>query len=99
MAAIVSDTTVTMPDGSTVETIKYADGYTSTKYTPGPGTPGANLTVIQQRAQTALAANATYQAIGNPTTNQAVAQVWRLTTECNALIKLALGLLADTVGT
>jgi len=58
-----------------------------------------NLATIQQRAQTALAANATYQAITNPTTAQAVAQVALLTKECNGLIKLALGLTADTVGT
>jgi len=99
MAAIVSDVTVTQPDGSTVETIIYADGSKSVQFTPFPGTPGANDATIQQRAVSALAANATYQAITNPTTNQAVAQVTLLTKECNGLIKLALGLLADTTGT
>ena len=99
MAAIVTDTTVTLPDGSTVETITYADGSKSVQYTPFPGTPAANLTTIQARAQTALAANATYQAINNPTTNQAVAQVALLTKEVNALLKLALGLLSDVTGT
>ena len=99
MAAIVTDTTVTMADGSTVRTITYADGSQSVQYTPGPGTPAANLATIQQRAQTALAANATYQAIANPTTNQAVAQVALLTKEITGLIKLALGLFADTSGT
>jgi len=99
MAAIVSDVTVTMADGTTVETIKYADGSTSIQTVPGPGTPGANTATIQARAQTALTANATYQAINNPTTAQAVAQVTLLTREANGLIKLALGLLADTTGT
>jgi len=99
MAAVVTDVTVTMADGSTVETIVYADGSKSVQYTPFPGTPGANLTTIQARAQSALAANATYQAITNPTTNQAVAQVALLTKECNGLIKLALGLLTDVTGT
>lgn len=99
MAAIVTDVTDTMADGSTVRTITYADGSQSTQFTPGPNTPAANLTTIQQRAQTALAANATYQAITNPTNAQVAAQVALLTKEATGLIKLTLGLLADVTGT
>lgn len=99
MAAVVSDVTTTAPDGSTVETIVYADGSRSVQYTPGPGTPAANQQTLQNRAQAAQAANATFLALASPTNAQTLAQVQLLTKECNALIKLALGLFADTSGT
>jgi hypothetical protein len=52
----------------------------------------ANLVTVQQRATAALVANANYLALGNPTNLQVVAQVQLLTKECNALIRLVLGL-------
>lgn len=90
MAAIVSDTTVTLSDGSTVETIIYADGSRSVQYTPGPGTPAANQQTLQQQAQTALVNNRTYLALASPTTAQNTAQVKALTQQHQALIRMAL---------
>jgi hypothetical protein len=99
MAAITSDTTITMADGSTVQTVLRDDGSKSITYVPFAGTPAANAQTMQNRATTALTANATYAAIGSPTNAQVAAQVALLTKECNGLIKLALGLLSDTTGT
>lgn len=58
-----------------------------------------NRLTLLAKASAALAANATYQAIGSPTTAQAVAQVAALTKQVNALIKLATQALSDTSGT
>lgn len=59
----------------------------------------ANQATIQTRAQAALTANATFQALASPTNAQVLAQVQILTKENTALIKLALGLVSDTNGT
>jgi hypothetical protein len=99
MAAIVSDTTQTMADGSTVQTITYADGSRSEQYTPGAGTPAANQQTLQVKAINALASNVTFLAIANPTSAQVTAQVKLLTRETSALIRLLLNQLADTAGT
>ena len=54
-----------------------------------------NAATLTDRAAAALAANATYLALATPTVAQSGAQVKLLTKDTNALIRLALGLLAD----
>ena len=99
MALIVSDTTITSDDLSTVRTVVWDDGKQTVSYIPGLGTPGANTQTLLAKAPAAFTNNATYLAIVSPTTAQAVTQVARLTRQVNALIKLTQGLLADTTGT
>lgn len=59
----------------------------------------SNQGTIQSRAQAALAANATFQAIASPTNAQVVAEVQLLSKMVAALAKLQLGQLSDTAGT
>lgn len=59
----------------------------------------ANGLTLQQRAQAALARNATYLALPTPTLVDQAAQVASLTRECSALIRLLLGVLDSTAGT
>ena len=58
-----------------------------------------NHDTLTSRAQAALAANATFQALAAPTNAQVVAQVQLLTKECNALIRLLIGQLDAIAGT
>lgn len=96
---VVSDSTVTDPDGTTVRTITYSDGSQSVQYTPAAGSIAANQQALQSKAQAALTANANFLAIASPTQAQTLAQVQTLTKECNALVRLLLGLLDTTTGT
>ena len=52
-----------------------------------------NAATLRSRAQTALAANATFLAIGSPTTAQVTAQSKALTRQVDALIRLAVNAL------
>jgi len=62
-------------------------------------TAGTNRATIEDRAVTALAANATYLAIGSPSNAQNLAQIRLLTRECTGLIRLLLDQLDTTNGT
>jgi hypothetical protein len=62
-------------------------------------TATTNRQTVAQRAQAALNANATFLALATPSAAQTTAQVKTLTKECNALIRLLLGLLADVSDT
>lgn len=59
----------------------------------------SNLNSLRAKAQAALASNATFQAIGSPTTAQVTAQVQLLTKECNAIIRLLINQLDSVTGT
>lgn len=63
------------------------------------GTTAANAETLRDRAAQALVANRTFLAIGAPSNAQVVAQVQRLTRECSALIRLALGAVDDVSDT
>lgn len=66
---------------------------------PGPSASARNADTLRQRAQQALVANATYLAVASPSNAQNLAQIRTLTRECNALIRLVLGLVDDITGT
>lgn len=68
-------------------------------YVFDPTWSGGAATALAAKAQNALNANATFLALASPTNAQTLAQVQLLTKECNALIRLALGLLDSTAGT
>lgn len=60
---------------------------------------GLNRETLTAKAEAALAANATFLALGSPTNAQTLAQVRLLTRENNALIRLALNLLDSVADT
>lgn len=62
-------------------------------------TIGNNRATIEQRAETALAANAVYLARATPTNAQNLDQIRLLTRECNGIIRLILNRLETTDGT
>jgi hypothetical protein len=59
----------------------------------------ANRAELLARARRAVAANNAFLLLDPPTQAQSVAQLQRLTRECTALIKLAVGDVADLTGT
>jgi hypothetical protein len=94
------------------EIVVVSDGYPRALTAAGISTPGyheiptppapvteTNRQTIQDRAATALAANATYLGVASPTNAQNLAQIRMLTRECSSLIRLALNLLDSTDGT
>lgn len=85
--------TAVEPDRETVELV------ISQHVPAAPPAHIANRATLEERAATALAANATFLAIATPTNAQTLAQVKTLTKECTALIRLALNLLDSTDGT
>lgn len=67
--------------------------------TPGwlnPDVVEANSATIRQQAETALAANRTFLALGAPTNAQTLAQVRALTRQMNGLIRLTISHLDGT---
>ena len=50
----------------------------------------ANLITLQSRASTALTNNATYLALGSPTTTQNTAQIQALTRQMDGIIRMLL---------
>lgn len=83
-------TTVTIEDGH--------GGVLSTR-TVATRPEDDNADTLRSRATVALSANAAYLAIAAPSNVQVTGQVRTLTKECNALIRLLLGLLADASDT
>lgn len=59
----------------------------------------ANEEAIYGKALAALAVNSTFLGIASPTNAQTLAQVKRLTQECNSLIRIVLNLYDTTSGT
>lgn len=98
-AAVVSDTTVPNPDGSTTRTITYADGSKSVQTTPAAGSPAANFDAIRQMLVNSLATHTTYIAIAAPTTAQNTAEIKALAKTIDQLIRLGLPQLDSTTGT
>lgn len=58
-----------------------------------------NEATLRAQVASALAANATFLALANPTNAQTLAQVQRLTRETSALIRLVVNQLDSTDGT
>lgn len=67
--------------------------------TPAMRAAASVADALRQKAQAALAANATFRALASPSPVQVSAHLDLLTRECTALIKLVLGQLDDATGT
>jgi hypothetical protein len=94
------------------EIIDVTNGYPRALTAAGISTPGyheipapvvpveeLNRATIEQRAQTALAANETFLALASPSNAQNAAQIKLLTRECQGLIRLAIKALDSLNGT
>lgn len=82
-------------EDATSRTVEVLDGdvvlHTRIEHKPTPAM--LNEASIRAKAKAALAANTTYLGISSPSAAQNAAQVRLLTRECQALIRLLLGLL------
>lgn len=87
--------------GAVTSTRAYtADEVVAAGATAAVATSDANRSTIQSRAQAALAANATFLALGpSPSNAQVIAQVRALTRQSTGEIRLLLGLTDSTDGT
>lgn len=87
----------TLPSGR--QAITEAASVSGSYAYPAQSITDQNAATLRVRANNALAANATYQAISAPTNPQVVTQVLLLTKECNGIIRLLLSQLDDITGT
>lgn len=86
--------------GNAIETRPYTPEETAAMNAEiAASTQADNQSALQQKAQTALAANETFLGIAAPTNAQAVAQMQALTRQVDALIRLAVNALDSTTGT
>ena len=95
----INPTQIVVTHGSVSEANRAAIQSLISAYVLDPTWAGGVAAVLASKAQAALSANATFLALASPTQAQTLAQVKTLTKECNALIRLALGLLDSTSGT
>lgn len=74
-------------------------GYEAVVYEPKAGSRQANTEALKGRMTAALAQNATYLGLANPTAAQQRNQLEFLTREVTALLKLSLDRTEDVAGT